>query len=359
MIAFEVELTRGAFALHAALASDAQAIGLFGPSGSGKSTLLNVLTGGLRPAQGRIVVNERCLLDTEKGIDVPMRDRRIGMVYQDGRLFPHLSVKNNLMYGMRLLKPADRRFQFQHVVDLLEIGPLLSQHPGQLSGGERQRVALGRALLASPEILLLDEPMAALDERLKAQILPFLRRVREETRVPMMYVSHALQEMVELAQQVAVMQEGKILACGHFHEVLVNDAVLPFAHALGLDNVLRVTLTEQHEALGCSVAQCGTHAVTFPYFNASVGTPLSLVIPASGIAMARDHVPGISIQNQIPGKVSSIRTLGHRALVEVDISHALLVEVTEKAVRDLDITVGATVYCLIKAQSIQPFRVSI
>lgn len=353
MIEFDIRLTRGQFTLDAALQSEARVIGLFGPSGAGKSTLLNVLTGSVKPEQGKVVIGGRCLLDTEHGIDVPMHQRRIGMVYQDGRLFPHLNVRNNLVYGMRLLPESARRYSLQKVVELLEIEKLLGQRPDQLSGGERQRVALGRALLASPDCLLLDEPMASLDVRLKSQILPFLRRIKEETQVPMIYVSHAMPEILDLTQQLAVMQDGQILAYGDYHEVLTSQAVLPLAQSLGIENVLLVTIAENHPDLGYSVADFADYRMTLPLSSQPSGSRAAIVVPAAHIALAKSAVSGISIQNQLRGTVTSIRVVGHRALVSVDISTPLLVEVSEKSVQELGIEAGQQIYCLIKTQSIR------
>jgi len=353
MIEFDIRLARGQFTLDASLKSEVRVIGLFGPSGAGKSTLLDVLSGSIKPAQGKIVINGRCLLDTDSGIDVPIHQRRIGVVYQDGRLFPHLSVRDNLIYGMRLLPEKARRYSLERITELLEIGSLLEQRSSQLSGGERQRVALGRALLASPDCLLLDEPMASLDVRLKSQILPFLRRVKEETQIPMIYVSHAMPEILDLTQQLAVMQDGRILSYGDYHEVLTSQAVLPLAQSLGIENVLVVTLAENHPDLGHSVAAFAEHYLTLPLSHHAPGTRVPIVVPAAHIALAKSLISGISIQNQLRGKVREIKLVGHRAVVSIDISTPLLVEVSEKSVREMGIETGQAIYCLIKTQSIR------
>jgi molybdate transport system ATP-binding protein len=210
MLDIHVHLRQGDFHLHAKLCSDALVTGLFGPSGAGKSTLLGIIAGLAKPEQGFIIVDGARLFCSTNRINLPPHRRRIGFVFQDAQLFPHLSVRNNLLYGYRLLKPADRQLHFDAVVELLEIGPLLAQPPHHLSGGEKQRVGLGRALLTSPRLLLLDEPLAALDERLKQQILPFLLRTRDELHLPMLYVSHSLAEINYLTNCVAVIKNGKI-----------------------------------------------------------------------------------------------------------------------------------------------------
>nr|WP_206370739.1 ATP-binding cassette domain-containing protein [Solimonas marina] len=186
---------RHGFELIAQAEITAPVTGICGPSGAGKSTLLSLIAGLLQPSTGTIAFDGEPLFDAANGAFVPAWRRHFGLVFQDGQLFPHLSVHANLVYGQRRLRPEERRFELQTVLDLLEIGQLLDRRPSQLSGGERQRVAIGRALLYSPRLLLFDEPLSSLDRRLKAQILPFLRRVRDETRIPMIYVTHAPEEI--------------------------------------------------------------------------------------------------------------------------------------------------------------------
>jgi len=183
MIEVKSFLKRKHFVLDIDMNLDDRVNALFGPSGSGKSTLLSIIAGITKPAYGRVVIDGECLFDSELGINIPIYRRRIGLVFQEGRLFPHLTVENNLMYALNLVSDENQRISFNQVLDLLEIGHLLKQQPHQLSGGEKQRVALGRALLSSPRLLMLDEPLASLDERLKGQILPFLKRAAEEISI--------------------------------------------------------------------------------------------------------------------------------------------------------------------------------
>jgi molybdate transport system ATP-binding protein len=209
---FDLEFERGAFALQARAQFGAGATGIFGPSGCGKSTLLALLAGLLRPQRGVLLLDGTMLVDVERHIFVPAWRRRVALVFQEGQLFPHMTVRGNLLYGHDRLAPGDRRLQLPQVVDLLELGRLLDRRPAQLSGGERQRVALGRALLCSPRLMLLDEPLASLDERLKQQILPFLKRVKDESGIPMLYVSHAPAEVEFIADRVLRMEQGRIVA---------------------------------------------------------------------------------------------------------------------------------------------------
>jgi len=212
VLRLDFELRRGVFTLRANVELEPGATGIFGPSGCGKSTLLATIAGLLKPARGTIVFQGVPLLDTSAGVFVPPWHRHIALVFQDGQLFPHLTARENLLYGYQRRAPGARRFELPAVLELLEIGALLERRPAQLSGGERQRVALGRALLYSPRLLLLDEPLASLDERLKAQILPFLVRVKRETGIPLLYVSHARDELEFLVDRTLQMEDGRLPA---------------------------------------------------------------------------------------------------------------------------------------------------
>ena len=214
MLRVDVTKQLGEFSLQAAFESEGRVTGLFGASGSGKTSLVNMIAGLLRPDRGTIVVDGETLDDSTSGLHLPSWKRRIGYVFQDARLFPHLDVRQNLDYGRRMNALADDPGQKKRVTDLLDIGPLLDRRPGKLSGGERQRVALGRALLAKPRLLLLDEPLGALDEGRRAEILPYLVRLRDEARVPMVYVSHDAAEMRQLATQIVLLQRGRVSSFG-------------------------------------------------------------------------------------------------------------------------------------------------
>ena len=214
MLRVDVAKRLGEFTLQARFESEGRVTGLFGASGAGKTSLINMIAGLLRPDRGTIVVDDETLDDTDKRIHVPAYRRRIGYVFQDARLFPHLDVLRNLDYGRRMNHLPDDAAQRSRVTDLLDIGHLLDRRPGKLSGGERQRVALGRALLAKPRLLLLDEPLGALDEGRRAEILPYLVRLRDEAKIPMVYVSHDAAEMRQLATQIVLLQRGQVTSFG-------------------------------------------------------------------------------------------------------------------------------------------------
>jgi molybdate transport system ATP-binding protein len=225
LIVLHVDVSKrlGEFTVEAAFASEGRVTGLFGASGAGKTSLINMIAGLLRPDRGSIAVDGETLDDTSARTHVAVHRRRIGYVFQDARLFPHLDVRSNLDYGRRMNRLVEDSAQWRRVTELLDIGDLLDRHPGKLSGGERQRVALGRALLSRPRLLLMDEPLGSLDEERKEEILPYLVRLRDEAGIPMVYVSHDPSEMRKLATQIAIIKRGRVTAFG-------GAEVLPTAH---------------------------------------------------------------------------------------------------------------------------------
>jgi molybdate transport system ATP-binding protein len=214
MLRIDVSKRLGEFTVEAAFASEGRVTGLFGTSGAGKTSLINMVAGLLRPDRGIIAIDGETLDDTSARTHVAVHRRRIGYVFQDARLFPHLDVRQNLDYGRRMNRLTEDGAQWRRVTELLDIGELLDRRPGKLSGGERQRVALGRALLSQPRLLLMDEPLGSLDEERKEEILPYLVRLRDEAGIPMVYVSHDPSEMRKLATQIAIIKRGRVTAFG-------------------------------------------------------------------------------------------------------------------------------------------------
>jgi molybdate transport system ATP-binding protein len=212
----------GDFELDIRFESRGGVTALFGRSGAGKTSVINVIAGLIRPERGRVSIDGETLVDTEKRIFLPTHRRRVGYVFQEGRLFPHLSVRQNLLYGQWFTARAQRYESLSRVVELLGIGALLERRPGSLSGGEKQRVAIGRALLASPRLLLMDEPLASLDEARKAEILPYIERLRDEVRVPIVYVSHSAAEVTRLASTIVVLSDGRVAASGETASVMAR-----------------------------------------------------------------------------------------------------------------------------------------
>lgn len=224
IISITVERRRGNFALDVAFETDSLSNAIFGPSGAGKTTLLNLIAGLEKPDRGKIVVNGRTLFDSTVGIDVPKHKRRIGLVYQDAQLFPHMTVRQNIAFAEWFAAENGRAVNLNLVIEVLGLAHLLDRRPTRLSGGEKQRVALARALLSSPELLLLDEPLASLDDARRLEILPLLERVRDQFHIPLIYVTHRSDELLRLATWMAVLKEGHIAAQGPPQSVLSRNS---------------------------------------------------------------------------------------------------------------------------------------
>ncbi len=351
----EASVRRASFTLAAQVRLDQPATDIFGPSGAGKSSLLHLICGLVRPDRGRVVLDGIVLDDAAAGIHVPTHRRRIGVVFQHGHLLPHLNVEGNLRYGERLVPMAvhrerDRRIAFADVVRLLDIGHLRDRRPRTLSGGERQRVALGRALLCSPRLLLLDEPLAALDQALKRQILPYLRRVREHFAIPILYVGHDLGELLHVCDHLLLIDRGAIMAQGSLVDLAKDPRLVSRLHAAGLVNVLRGQVLRHEPAEGLTqVELVGGPQVACALRSEQPGTSIDLLLRPEDIALALAAVPGISLQNQLPGRINSLVDVGDRVLVTIDVGQPLLTEVSARAVAQLGLEVGRPVVGLFKA----------
>jgi molybdate transport system ATP-binding protein len=278
---------------------------LFGASGAGKTTVVNAIAGTFRPQQGRIVINNRVVVDSALGIFVPPSSRRTGYVFQDGRLFPHMSVRDNLLFGWRRAPvKADQR-DIDHVIALLGLERLLARQPRALSGGERGRVALGRALLSSPEILLLDEPFAALDAQRRAEVFPYLENLRDEARLPMLYVSHSLEEVARLADDVVVLRDGGVAAQGSVFDVLTGLELPALAGSAPLGAVIAATISgHRNDGLTALAFDGGTLYV--PRLKQPVGLKLRLRIRAEEIMLALEEPRTISANNILLVRVMAI-----------------------------------------------------
>jgi molybdate transport system ATP-binding protein len=326
---------------------------VFGPSGSGKTSLLNLVAGLLRPDHGTIAMDGDLLFSSQQGVDLPPERRRVGYVFQDDLLFPHLTVRQNLRYGYDLLRSGARRFKVERIVDLLELGPLLERRPGLLSGGERQRVALGRAILASPRLLLMDEPLASLDQGLKDRIIPYLRHIRSDLAVPMLYVSHSVAEILQLTGQVIVLRHGRVLACGDFFDIASQPEVLPLMEAHGFENVLPVEIVANDHAQGVTRIRYQGQELKVPLCDRSPGSRIFIGIRANDVILCRERPEGLSIRNAIDGRLLEMATVGGKQLVYVDVGKRLAVEVTPEAVSELGLRPGEPVVCLVKTHAIR------
>jgi molybdate transport system ATP-binding protein len=342
----------GAFRLEAAFEAPAGVTVLFGRSGSGKTTVVNAVAGLLRPDRGRIVVDGTPVLDTEAGIALPPHRRQMGYVFQDGRLFPHLTVRQNLLYG-RWFSAVGRTVELERIVDLLGIGGLLDRRPGGLSGGEKQRVAIGRAILSNPRLLLMDEPLAALDEGRKAEILPYLERLRDELRLPILYVSHSVAEVARLATTVVLLEAGRVVAAGPAAEVLADPAMAPVMGLREAGAMLSARLVGQ-DSDGLTRFETGGGPLWLPQVGAAEGAVLRLRILAQDVMLAVERPRGISALNVLCGVVEEVRMgEGPGAMVRVRVGEeVLLARITRRSVGVLDLAPGREVFAVLKAVSV-------
>jgi molybdate transport system ATP-binding protein len=348
-----VSVERPGFSLRTDLVLDQRATGIFGPSGAGKSTLLLCLAGLVRPTSGRIQLLDQTLFDHDRGIDCPVHQRRIGVVFQQALLFPHRSVRGNLVYGQDLLPVADRRIPFAQVVDLLGLEALLERRPRDLSGGERQRVALGRALLTSPRLLILDEPTASLDRGRRQQIVPYLRRVRDDLGIPIVHVSHDLPELLQVTDELVLLDQGRVVAQGPLHRLALDPAALGRLHDLGLVNVLPGVIAAHVPEDGLSLLQVGPHRLACGLLTATVGMAVEMLLRPADIALADRAITGISLQNQLPATITGVTAIAGRVILHLDAGVPLLAEVSAKAVRENQFIAGTQVWCLFKAQAVE------
>lgn len=321
---------------------------MFGPSGCGKTTLLRAIAGLERHADGRLRVNGATWQDA--GRFIAAHRRPVGYVFQDAKLFPHLDVRANVNYGARRVPDAERRISVERAVELLDIGPLLTRKPDTLSGGERQRVAIARALAVSPRLLLMDEPLASLDEARKREILPFLEALHRELEIPVLYVTHDLEEVTRLADHLVLMAGGRVTACGDIHELLTR-LDLPLAHEPGASAILESTVAgfdpEYHLTLLDSAA--GRFSVIASQLPN--GRNLRLEIAARDVSLTLSHQAETSILNIFPAIVDSLGGEGPaQVMVRLRLGTAtVLARVTRKSAEALELTPGKAVYAQVKS----------
>ena len=354
MLDVTVRVQRGSFALDARFASDAPIVALFGRSGSGKTTLIEAIAGLVRPASGRIVIDGRTLFDSERGIDLAPEARRVGYVFQEGLLFPHLSVRGNLAYGERLVPTQERFVDRDRVVALLGLATLMDRHPATLSGGEKQRVAIGRALLASPRILLMDEPLSSLDAARKSEILQYVELLRDELKLPIVYVSHVIEEVTRLADSLVMISEGKVIASGPVAELLSRPESQAYSGRYDAGAVVEARVARLDERFGLSVLAFDGGELVVPNVDALPGEPVRARIRSRDVSLALEHPRHVSIQNIFEATVVSIDG-EFGAIVDVHLrvgATPLAARVTRKAATQLGLAPGTRVFAMVKAVSI-------
>jgi molybdate transport system ATP-binding protein len=342
------------FELNIDVSFDTRVTSIFGPSGSGKTTLLDAIA-GLRPiAAGEIAVEGRLLFSSDKGINLAPRDRLVGYVPQEGALFPHLSVRKNILFGAArdAHTAAGDGINVDHVVEVLEIGNLLQRPVTQLSGGETQRVALARAILSRPRLLLLDEPLAALDVGLKERILPYLRRVRDEFAIPMLYVTHDVSEVFALADWVIMIREGKVIEQGAPRAILPSHWLAADPEQSQVENIFDAVWIDADPNSGRTRVrlECGRE-IFIPYMARPKESSLQVRIRGDDILLATHRPAGISAGNVLDGVVRDIEIVEGQAIIKVDASVIFIVRLTMGAVQALGLAKGQSVFLIIKTRS--------
>ncbi|MDX9859786.1 MAG: molybdenum ABC transporter ATP-binding protein [Rhodospirillales bacterium] len=354
MLDVDIRRRTGDFLLDARFLTDSGLTALFGRSGAGKTSLVDSLAGLNRPDDGRIVVDGHVLFDSKAGIYLPPERRRLGYVFQEARLFPHLSVAGNLTYGMKLTPPSERHQDFDQIVDLLDLRAHLKRRPATLSGGEKQRVAIGRALLASPRILLMDEPLASLDAARKAEILPFIERLRLDLDLPVVYVSHAIEEVIRIADTMVVMSDGKVAASGPVEEIMGRLDLHPLTGRYETGAVLAATVAGADLTFGLTELTFAGNRLWVPKIDLPLGTPLRVRIRARDVSLSLAPPQAISILNVLPGRVVELDGAGGQPQVDVllDVGSPLIARITRRSVEALGLKPGVSVFALIKTVAI-------
>lgn len=338
---------RSGFTVDLSFTMDQRFTALFGPSGSGKTSILSMIAGFTRPQSGRIVLADRTLLDTSRDVCLVPEQRHVGMVFQDSLLFPHLTVEGNLRFGQRRRRHPGRKIEFARVVNVLEIGPLLLRRPGSLSGGERQRVALGRALLSAPELLVMDEPLASLDGSLKLKVLAYLERVVAEWDVPTLFVTHSQAEVRRAAGWVVVINQGRLVTVGPPEQALSDPEPLGWGNAAGPVNLLRADSVELRAHV--LTIRIGDQTLKLPADKSPETPPVFVQFSPVDVILSRQTVSGVSARNQLRGRVCRMIATDRAVFVAVDVGQVLWAEVTPEAATEMALEVSSEVTCLIKA----------
>jgi molybdate transport system ATP-binding protein len=352
-------MRRGGFALDAGFELPTPGVvALFGRSGCGKTTLVNVIAGLLGPEHGRVALGDRLLLDTDRGIDIPPERRRIGYVFQDARLFPHLRVAANLRYAQRRAAAAPFVTRDQ-VADLLDLGALMHRRTHELSGGERQRVAIGRALLSQPALLLLDEPLAALDASRREEVLPYLETLRDQLKIPMVYVSHSFDEVLRLATHLVLMDSGRTIAQGDLGQMSLNSTLRAIIGADAVGAIVDGTVLGVDASSGLTRVQVGRGELKVRCVHVDPGVKLRVQLLARDLVVATQPPQHLSVRNSLKGVVTGVAEDDEDSeLITIDIGGTLIMaRVTKAATHELGLAAGLPVWALVKAASLRPHAI--
>jgi molybdate transport system ATP-binding protein len=354
MLHVSVSKRRPAFSLEATFTAPLPGVtALFGRSGSGKTTLINLIAGLLEPDSAQIRLGDEVLTDTQRGIAVAVERRRMGYVFQDGRLFPHLTVEGNLHYGEKRAGTAPPVLGFEEIVALLGLAALLQRKPRQLSGGERQRVALGRALLSRPRLLLLDEPLASLDVARREEVLSYLVALRDRLSIPMLYVSHDFEEVLRLATHVVLLDAGRVLAQGPVNDMTLHPQLQRIVGPELVGAVVEGVVTRLDPRQGSAELAVGTGTLQVSLRDVPLGAHVRLQLLARDVILATQPVQGLSVRNALASTVIAISDDEFGAvLVRLDVGGAIvLARITRAALEALNLRPGDAAWTLVKAVS--------
>jgi molybdate transport system ATP-binding protein len=343
----------GGFTLEAELRADPGITILFGPSGSGKTTLLESIAGLQTPESGRVALGARVLFDSERNLDVPVRDRGIGYLFQDLALFPHLTVEANVAYGLAQQPAERRRAHVRQILESFRVAHLAGRKPGSISGGERQRVALARSLVTNPALLLLDEPLSALDAIVKSKIIDDLRAWNASHHIPIIYVTHSPAEAFALGERIIVLKSGTILAQGSPQEVLAAPRHETVAQLAGFENIFDATVTglhEEHGTMRCRLRDSGLE-LEVPLLWTEPGAVTRVAIRAGDILVANARPEGISARNSFQGTLVSLERRGVTVIATVDAGVRFEVHLTPSAIQSLRLEAGQQVWLIVKTYS--------
>lgn len=344
----------GSFALDAAFTSHGSLTAIFGASGSGKTTLINAIAGLIQPDSARVVIDGRTISDTSRGIALPVHHRRIGYVFQDARLFPHLTVEQNIAYGRWFAPRGERYADPAHILALLGIASLLARRPSQLSGGEKQRVAIARALLASPRLLLMDEPLASLDQPRKDEILPHIEQLRDGLRIPIIYVSHSVAEVMRLATDVVVMAEGRVAAHGAAADIAQRLDLVPPEERDEGGTVLDMRISGYDEGFDMTSLTSDAGSARVPGRIGAPGAMVRVRIRARDVMIATEAPRNISALNILSGTVAGLDSSERASVtVRIDCNGTLVLSrITRLSCAALELAPGKPVFAVIKAVSV-------
>ena len=363
MLEVDVKRRLGNFRIEARFSSDRGVTALFGRSGAGKTSIVNMVSGLLKPDEGRIEVDRHVLFDSAMGIDLPPWRRRFGYVFQEGRLFPHMTVRSNLLYGWRFNSVAQRGLTIERVIELLELGTLLTRRPRSLSGGEKQRVALGRALLSTPRALLMDEPLASLDVLLKNEILPYIERL-DDMGIPILYVSHSLDEVSRLARHLVLVSEGRVTASGGVDQVLSRLELWSPEDENGTGTMLATRVVRHDAEGGLTYLKFRGGELRVPLVDIPPGVAVRVWIRARDVSVATVSPQGLSLRNVLKGTLVEIgrgtKDAGPLVELRLGIGETLLTAlVTRQAVEELSLKPGREIYALVKSANLDRRQLSL